>query len=340
MTLLFEDQVDGMLKQSMLSARMAMAITDPRRSDNPIIFVNPAFSEMTGYAANEVLGRNCRFLQGPKTDPAAVKALRQALDAQRAIEVDLLNYRRDGSAFFNRLFLSPVFDDDGELIHFFASQLDVTVAKRSESISRRREGVLRQINKSLNERLRTTFTAVQTIVRDTLTAAASSVSATDAISAKLVSLGHVHRSLLRDDWNDLELERVVQSITSAFPTARERFQFSGPKITLDPVLSFRIAALLHDFCVESIQHGALSAQGGRVRICWSPTYETDLKEISFGWLEMFEEVAEAESALRPLRSAKLYNESGCSVQRNAAQKEIRYLFDLDAREPLQSELAG
>ena len=340
MTIFIETQADRMLKQSVLSARMAMAITDPRRPDNPIIFVNPAFSEMTGYAASEVLGRNCRFLQGAKTDHEAVKTLRRALDEKRDIEVDLLNYKRSGELFHNRLFVSPVFDDGGELIHFFASQLDVTLAKRSEAISRRREGVLRQINSSLNERLRTTFSAVQIIVRNALTAASSVVSAADDISAKLVSLGHVHRSLLKDDWNDLELEGVVRSITTAFPSARDRFQFAGPKITLDPLLSFRIATLLHDFCVESIQHGALGTNGGRVRICWSPTYEQGLKEISFGWLEMFEEAAESsDGALRPLRSAKLRSESGCLVQRDAAQKEIRYLFDVDARESLASEMA-
>lgn len=106
--------------------RMPMVITDPRKPDNPIVFVNAAFQKLTGYQREEILGRNCRFLQGPDTDPAAVAAIGAAIRAVEDIQIDILNYRKDGSTFWNALFLSPVRGDGGELQFFFASQLDLS----------------------------------------------------------------------------------------------------------------------------------------------------------------------------------------------------------------------
>lgn len=108
------------------ATRMPMIVTDPRLFDNPIVFANDAFLALTGYERIEVTGRNCRFLQGPDTDPEAVDAIRTAIREERPIRVDLLNYRKDGSVFRNALYLGPVHDEEGRLRYFFASQLDVT----------------------------------------------------------------------------------------------------------------------------------------------------------------------------------------------------------------------
>jgi len=114
------------------ATRMPMVVTDPAQADNPIVFVNDAFLQLTGYERHHVIGRNCRFLQGPDTDQAAVSAIRAAVESKTDIAIDILNYRRDGTPFWNALYLSPVTDDDGELLFFFASQLDVTQRKRAE----------------------------------------------------------------------------------------------------------------------------------------------------------------------------------------------------------------
>jgi PAS domain S-box-containing protein len=103
-----------------------MLITDPNEPDNPIVFVNGAFSKLTGFDHDEILGRNCRFLQGPLTDRGEVDLLRASIAAKTPIELELLNYRKDGTTFWNRLLVSPVFNDDGDLTYFFASQFDVT----------------------------------------------------------------------------------------------------------------------------------------------------------------------------------------------------------------------
>ena len=114
------------------ATRMSMIITDPRQPDNPIVFVNDAFLRLSGYERQEVLGKNCRFLQGPKTDKATVDQLREAIAEKVDVSVDILNYRKDGSTFWNALYISPVSNDRGELLFFFASQLDVSDRKRSE----------------------------------------------------------------------------------------------------------------------------------------------------------------------------------------------------------------
>jgi PAS domain S-box-containing protein len=112
--------------------RMPMVVTDPRQADNPIVFINGAFLDLTGYTSDEVLGRNCRFLQGPDTDRSTVEELRTALADHRAVAVDILNYKKDGTRFWNGLFIGPVFDKDGVLLYFFASQLDITSRRISE----------------------------------------------------------------------------------------------------------------------------------------------------------------------------------------------------------------
>ena len=104
---------------------MAMVVSNPRRPDNPLEVVNDAFCLVTGYPEQEAVGRNCRFLAGEGTDPAATEQVRSALRAPRPVLVDILNYRRDGSAFRNGVMITPLFDDEGQLSWFLGSQVDL-----------------------------------------------------------------------------------------------------------------------------------------------------------------------------------------------------------------------
>ena len=116
----------AVLRAAIAQTPTAMVVTDPRREDNPIVGINAAFSELTGYSEAEALGRNCRFLQGPGTDRAEVARIAEALAERRTARFEVLNYRRDGTPFWNAVHVSPVHDEGGELIRFLGSQWDVT----------------------------------------------------------------------------------------------------------------------------------------------------------------------------------------------------------------------
>lgn len=127
------------------ASQMAMVITDPLQYDNPIVFANDAFCALTGYARDEILGRNCRFLQEPDTDRYEVGRLRAAIAERVPVEVQLLNRRKDGAAFWNRLFVSPVFQGD-DLAFFVASQFDATSEKaRLDRLETDREALEREV---------------------------------------------------------------------------------------------------------------------------------------------------------------------------------------------------
>jgi PAS domain S-box-containing protein len=108
------------------ASTQGISITDPARPDDPIVYVNQGFERMTGYAREEVLGRNLRFLEGEETSPAAAGALRQAVRRQQEATVEILNYRKDATGFWNRVSVTPVRDASGRLRNFVATHSDVT----------------------------------------------------------------------------------------------------------------------------------------------------------------------------------------------------------------------
>ncbi|KAE9622360.1 PAS domain-containing protein, partial [Parasedimentitalea maritima] len=99
----------------------------------PLVYANEAFCRLTGYDLDEVLGRTCHFLQGEKTDPTAIATIRQALQAKTSAQVTLINYRKDGTPFWNRLAISPVTDETGRCTHFIGTQEDITRERRQEA---------------------------------------------------------------------------------------------------------------------------------------------------------------------------------------------------------------
>ena len=112
--------------RAVLASDLSFSISDPHAEDNPLVWVNPAFERTTGYSSEDVAGRNCRFLQGPGTDPAAVARISAALAADEPVTEVLLNFRADGTAFWNEVVISPVFDAEGALTHHVGVQADVT----------------------------------------------------------------------------------------------------------------------------------------------------------------------------------------------------------------------
>ena len=143
--------------------KIAAVVSDPRLPENPIIACNDAFVALTGYQRDEIIGRNCRFLRGEKTEPELTAMLRDAIAARRPAMVELINYRKDGTPFRNAVMIAPLFDEDGELTYYLGSQVEIEVLNNSrhdlardmvESLSRRQRQILAAMAKGkLNKQI-------------------------------------------------------------------------------------------------------------------------------------------------------------------------------------------
>ena len=119
------DDHDYGLVHALQMAQQTFVITDPLLPDNPIVFASQGFLTLTGYSLDQVLGRNCRFLQGPETDPCAVAKIRKAIEDGFDTSVCLLNYKIDGSTFWNHFFVAPLRDCDGNVVNYVGVQCEV-----------------------------------------------------------------------------------------------------------------------------------------------------------------------------------------------------------------------
>ncbi len=156
----------ALMRQALDLSGTGFVLTDPRLDDNPIVYVNRSFLEMTGYAEDEIIGRNCRFLQGESTDRDQVARIRAALQEDRPVTVEIVNHRKDGTPFFNELHIAPVHDERGDLVRHVGVQLDVTAyrvrdqlfaleqrARRAAEAAEQRSSFLAAASPALDARL-------------------------------------------------------------------------------------------------------------------------------------------------------------------------------------------
>lgn len=154
------------LEEALRETAEGISIADARQSGFPLVFVNRAFYEMTGYTRPEVMGRNCQFLQGKDTNPETVEEIRQALQGQRRCVTEILNYTKEGQPFWNRLSLVPIFDNKGELTYYVGIQSDITKA-REATIAEEKLKALQATMHTVNDIVRN-FMNVMLVFRETL----------------------------------------------------------------------------------------------------------------------------------------------------------------------------
>jgi two-component system, cell cycle sensor histidine kinase and response regulator CckA len=126
------EQTFKLLERAMESSLQGITISDLTQPDNPLIYANRGFERLTGYSREEILGRNCRFLQGAETSPVAIKEIRQAIQTKTTCSVELINYKKDKTPFWNALTIAPIFDQNSNCTHFVGIQTDVTPFKHLE----------------------------------------------------------------------------------------------------------------------------------------------------------------------------------------------------------------
>ncbi|WP_062018387.1 PAS domain-containing protein [Aureimonas sp. AU4] len=213
-----QDRIQGEIGRSSASkdpfaaavraTRMPMVITDPLKHDNPIVFVNASFERLTGYTRDECVGRNCRFLQGPGTNPDDVAKLREAIANRTTVETEILNYRKDGSTFWNHVLISPVFDDDGMAAFFFASQFDVTPERnRLAEVQQDRANLEYEIERRINDLART-----EDRLRFTLGAGRLGAWTLDLKDRRLVSSARCKENFGRGPTDTFTYDDLVSSI--------------------------------------------------------------------------------------------------------------------------------
>ena len=242
--------------------RMAMALADPNLPDCPLVYVNPAFEQLTGYSGAEVVGRNCRFLQGPRTDAGSVRRIASALRERRDLDEELYNYRRDGSGFWNALYMSPVFDDSGRLTYFFSSQFDVSVRRESQA----RQAVLLA---ELHHRTRNLIGVVEALSSQTLRGSTSLDDFARHYSGRLGALARSQKLLAEGAVDTIDLRELVETELRALGGAPGgRISLDGPPVAL-PAHALQITALaLHELATNAVKYGALSQPEGRLGIAW------------------------------------------------------------------------
>jgi PAS domain S-box-containing protein len=241
--------------------RMPMVVSDPNQPDNPIILANHAFLDLTGYAADEVIGRNCRFLQGSDTEPDDVDRLREALARNDDhIELELLNYRKDGSTFWNQLGICAVRDANGKLLYHFASQKDVSNRRNAQALQANEHRLLMEVD----HRAMNALALVQSIV--SLTRADDDEGLLRAIRRRIDSLARAHRLLAAERWHGAGLHELLT--TQMGEEAGEQVVLDGPPVWLAPHVVQPLALVLHELFSNAQRHGALLTDKGRVKLTW------------------------------------------------------------------------
>lgn len=266
-------ETDALLRAAFQHTRMAMIATDPRRPDNPIVFMNPAFERLTGYPEEEVVGRNCRFLQGPDTDRAEVNRIKEAIDDQRFGYNEVLNYRRDGTSFWNALHVSPVYNDDGELVYFFGSQWNVS--ERVEGEQR-----LHTFVEELQHRIRNVFSLVLGLVE-------ASSNEGDATSFKRDLSGRIRALVDAQEtvfaytqMGDRESQSDVGDLVRAV-LAPYRIDVEGPSAKVSAKSALDLSLVLQELATNATKYGALGVPDGSVVVRW----KRDGDAVTFDWIE-------------------------------------------------------
>lgn len=245
---------------AMERTRTPMIITDARLPDNPIILANQAFMDLTGYSSDEIIGHNCRFLQGENTSNADIANVRDALSrGDDRFEVELLNYRKDGTPFVNALLISAIRGDDGQLLYHFASQQDITMQRRAEEL----EASERRLLMEVDHRTLNALALIQSIVR--LSRAVDVERLSQSIHGRVHALSLTHQLLAERRWRSVSLTDLITQQLAA-PGILDMVIVEGPSAELAPEIVQPLGLVFHELITNARVHGALANDTGKIEV--------------------------------------------------------------------------
>jgi PAS domain S-box-containing protein len=261
--------------------RMPMVFMDAKAPDNPIIFANDSFLELTGYDRDEVLGHSFNFLLAQGADPKTLALVEAAFEACDDHSSEVRYRRKDGSEFWAALFISPVRDESDEIIQHFASFIDLSKHKEEQAQSR-------MLINELNHRVKNTLTTVQSIVAQALRNASDPAVIRESIESRLFALSRSHDLLTRENWESAGLLDVVKAALEPFGIANgrsERFKVTGENVRFPPKAALALGIAFHELATNAVKYGAFSGESGCVRIAWTIESAPEGDRLKLCWSE-------------------------------------------------------
>ncbi|SEL19032.1 PAS domain-containing protein [Roseovarius nanhaiticus] len=260
-------------------SRLPLCITDPTKPDEPIVFANQAFCDLTGYDEADFIGKNCRFLQGEETSRESVQQIRDAMDAREVTMVEIINYRKNGEKFLNALQIGPIYDEDGELIFRFGSQLDISSHREKE----RKAAELRTAE--LLHRLKNIVNVMSVVIKMTGRDETDPQEYSEKVIERLVALGQTHFDTLTSERpRALNFDHLARTLLLAYaPLGERQVTFTGPEVELTGDMVTSLTLLLHELATNSVKHGSLGSETGRVELSWN---KSDTGDFNMIWREL------------------------------------------------------
>jgi PAS domain S-box-containing protein len=278
----FEGASGVLFEQAMAQTRMAVCLCDPNKPELPIVFANRAFRTLTGYDEHEIIGRNCRFLQGPLTDQGEVDKIRDALRTEDVVVVELLNYRKDGSTFWNALHLGPIYKANGDLAYFFGSQWNVSDVRAARDDER----TARIMARELSHRMKNMFAVISGIVNITGRVRRIPDEAAE-INSRIQALGRAYETTLDEaSSGSIEIGPAIRAILAPYDADESRLAFLGNGLRVHFSTVSVVGMVLHELAANATKYGAWSTDQGKVKVDWRADRRGDQTLLVLSWCEL------------------------------------------------------
>ncbi|GJE64263.1 Blue-light-activated histidine kinase 1 [Methylorubrum aminovorans] len=273
-------RVDLRLLRAAVEASGEAILITSAELDEPgprIEYANPAFSRMTGYEFDEVVGRSPRLLQGAETERAALDRVRAALKAGEAVRDEVLNYRKDGSTYRVEWVITPVCDGDGRIAHWVSTQRDVTERRAYED----RQALL---VRELHHRVKNTLATVQAVLNATVRSSLTIPEFTRALSGRIASLARTHALITEDIAQAASFDGLLRAELSPYDE-RGRLSLEGPRVTLPSEAAVPVGMALHELTTNALRHGSLADPNGRLQVTWWVEEGSAGRALRWDWAE-------------------------------------------------------
>jgi PAS domain S-box-containing protein len=265
------------------TTRMAIVFMDAAKPDYPIIFANDSFLSLTGYDREEVLGKSFNFLIANGADAEMLTRIKAELEGSSGSGTEVRCCRKDGGEFWAALFVSPVRDEDSDIVQYFASFVDLTQHKEDAAQSK-------MLIDELNHRVKNTLSTVQSIVWQTLRTPSDPKVIRESIESRLFALSRSHDLLTREKWESAGLLDIVHDALEPFGASggqADRIAIKGENIRFPPKSALALGIAFNELATNAVKYGALSNATGSILVEWKMETTPAGQKLLLNWKEKY-----------------------------------------------------